>query len=136
MQEPEIQGLKINDVYEGMKERNVKGSTEKLAAAHVTIAGAGGLGSNIAIALTRIGVGHLTLIDFDTVELSNLNRQPKQCCWMRLPSSTLTSQLSWEPEWPASTVPIRLRLSIPVPTCTLQAMEHLWELKASWHRGL
>lgn len=73
--EAEVQGQSYQDVYEGMKERNVKDSTDKLAAAHVTIAGAGGLGSNIAIALTRIGVGHLKLIDFDSVELSNLNRQ-------------------------------------------------------------
>ena len=73
--EAEVQGQRYKDVYDGMKERNVKDSTDKLAAAHVTIAGSGGLGSNIAIALTRIGVGHLKLIDLDFVELSNLNRQ-------------------------------------------------------------
>lgn len=43
--------------------------------AHVGIAGLGGLGSNIAAALVRNGVGQLTLADFDTVELSNINRQ-------------------------------------------------------------
>ncbi|RUL54071.1 sulfur carrier protein ThiS adenylyltransferase ThiF [Lysinibacillus antri] len=41
----------------------------------VAIAGLGGLGSNIAIMLTRIGVGELLLVDFDIVEPSNLNRQ-------------------------------------------------------------
>lgn len=41
----------------------------------VAIAGLGGLGSNIAIMLARSGVGRLMLIDFDTVEPSNLNRQ-------------------------------------------------------------
>ncbi|MGN1111442.1 MAG: sulfur carrier protein ThiS adenylyltransferase ThiF [Oscillospiraceae bacterium] len=48
---------------------------EKMKAAHVGIAGLGGLGSNIATALARSGIGHLTLVDFDTVELSNINRQ-------------------------------------------------------------
>ncbi len=40
----------------------------------VAIVGAGGLGSQIAQALTLLGVGHLTLIDPDRLELSNLNR--------------------------------------------------------------
>lgn len=46
-----------------------------LQQAHVAIAGVGGLGSNVAVWLARLGVGRLTLIDFDKVELSNLNRQ-------------------------------------------------------------
>lgn len=41
----------------------------------VGIAGAGGLGSNVAISLARAGVGRLILADFDRVEASNLNRQ-------------------------------------------------------------
>lgn len=46
-----------------------------LEAATIGVAGLGGLGSQIAIALARTGVGHLRLVDFDTVDLANLNRQ-------------------------------------------------------------
>ena len=46
-----------------------------LAQARVGIAGAGGLGSNIAVMLVRSGVGNLVLVDFDAVDESNLNRQ-------------------------------------------------------------
>lgn len=48
---------------------------EKLANAHVAVAGLGGLGSNIAMMLARSGVGHLFLVDFDRVDTTNLNRQ-------------------------------------------------------------
>ena len=47
----------------------------KVKKAKVGIAGLGGLGSNIAVMLARIGVGHLLLVDFDIIEPSNLNRQ-------------------------------------------------------------
>lgn len=47
----------------------------RLKSAHIVIAGAGGLGSPIAIYLSVAGVGKLTLIDCDTVERTNLNRQ-------------------------------------------------------------
>lgn len=43
--------------------------------AKVAIAGLGGLGSNIAVALARVGIGELILVDYDVVEPSNLNRQ-------------------------------------------------------------
>lgn len=55
--------------------RHTPAVQEKLNKAHVAICGLGGLGSAIAIALARAGVGHLHLIDFDRVDLSNVNRQ-------------------------------------------------------------
>ncbi|MCG5514799.1 molybdopterin-synthase adenylyltransferase MoeB [Ectothiorhodospira sp. 9100] len=48
---------------------------ERLATAHVLIIGVGGLGSPVAMYLAAAGVGHLTLVDPDTVDLSNLQRQ-------------------------------------------------------------
>jgi molybdopterin-synthase adenylyltransferase len=48
---------------------------EKLKAARVVIAGVGGLGCASATYLAAAGVGHITIVDFDLVELSNLNRQ-------------------------------------------------------------
>jgi sulfur carrier protein ThiS adenylyltransferase len=48
---------------------------ERLKGAVVGIAGVGGLGSTVAAALARTGIGRLILVDFDTVEESNLNRQ-------------------------------------------------------------
>lgn len=48
---------------------------EKFKQARVCIAGLGGLGSNIAIMLARSGIGTLKLIDFDRVDITNLNRQ-------------------------------------------------------------
>ncbi|MCD4797039.1 MAG: sulfur carrier protein ThiS adenylyltransferase ThiF [Candidatus Cloacimonetes bacterium] len=43
--------------------------------ATVGIAGAGGLGSTIAVSLARVGIGKLIIADFDKIEPSNLNRQ-------------------------------------------------------------
>lgn len=48
---------------------------EKIKKSTVGIAGLGGLGSNVALSLARIGIGKLILVDFDVVEPSNLNRQ-------------------------------------------------------------
>ncbi len=48
---------------------------EKLIKSCVGIAGCGGLGSNCAVALARIGVGNLVIADFDVIVQSNLNRQ-------------------------------------------------------------
>lgn len=55
--------------------RHTPGVHEKIKGGTVGIAGCGGLGSAVAVALARIGVGRLLLADFDLVEPSNLNRQ-------------------------------------------------------------
>ena len=48
---------------------------ERLKNAHVAVFGIGGVGGYVVEALARAGIGHLSLIDSDTVSLSNLNRQ-------------------------------------------------------------
>lgn len=48
---------------------------ERLAQSHVLIVGVGGVGGYVAELLCRAGVGELTLVDGDTVQLSNINRQ-------------------------------------------------------------
>jgi sulfur carrier protein ThiS adenylyltransferase len=53
----------------------VKDVKEKLKTKTVGIAGCGGLGSNCAVALARVGIGTLILADYDSISESNLNRQ-------------------------------------------------------------
>lgn len=63
------------EMYAALAERHGAELQEKLAAASVAVCGLGGLGSNAAIHLARAGVGRLHLMDFDKVDISNLNRQ-------------------------------------------------------------
>ncbi len=58
-----------------MMSRHTPGVHNRIKNSIVGIAGIGGLGTAVAIALTRIGIGKLILVDFDVVEPSNLNRQ-------------------------------------------------------------
>lgn len=60
---------------EALAERHGEERQNTFLNATVAICGLGGLGSNIATALTRAGVGKLILIDFDKVDITNLNRQ-------------------------------------------------------------
>jgi len=62
--------------YESMMAaRHTPAVHNKLKEGKVAVAGLGGLGSNISVMLAQAGVGKLLLVDFDVVELSNLNRQ-------------------------------------------------------------
>lgn len=58
-----------------MMARHTPGVHLKVKGGRVGIAGAGGLGSLVALSLARVGVGQLNIADFDVVEPSNLNRQ-------------------------------------------------------------
>ncbi len=64
-----------NEMRKALEQRQGKGVTDKFASSVVAVCGLGGLGSNIAVSLARAGVGRLILIDFDQVDVSNLNRQ-------------------------------------------------------------
>ena len=65
----------MNDPF--IRERMALGDTalDRLQKAHVAVFGIGGVGSYTAEALARAGIGNLTLVDNDTVGLSNINRQ-------------------------------------------------------------
>ncbi|MEA3333409.1 MAG: sulfur carrier protein ThiS adenylyltransferase ThiF [Pseudomonadota bacterium] len=64
------------DDLEALKRaRHTPSVHEKIKNSCIGIAGVGGLGSSIAIALVRVGIGKLVIADFDLVEPSNLNRQ-------------------------------------------------------------
>lgn len=58
-----------------LEERHGKELQNRFSSAVVAVCGLGGLGSNIAIALARAGIGKLILIDFDQVDITNLHRQ-------------------------------------------------------------
>ena len=58
-----------------LEERHGKELHQVFSSATVAVCGLGGLGSNIAIALARAGVGRLILCDFDRVDITNLHRQ-------------------------------------------------------------
>ena len=70
-----------------LAERHGAARQAKFESARVAVCGLGGLGSNVATALARAGVGHLHLIDFGRVEPSNLNRQQYAAAQVGLPKA-------------------------------------------------
>ena len=64
----------------------------RLAKAHVLVVGLGGVGAYAAEMITRAGVGRMTLVDGDTVQPSNLNRQlPALCSTLQKPKAQLVA---------------------------------------------
>ncbi|MEE0982127.1 MAG: thiamine biosynthesis protein ThiF [Acutalibacteraceae bacterium] len=61
--------------YKALCDRHGEELQKKISGTTVAICGLGGLGSNIAFALARAGIGKLILIDFDSVDITNLHRQ-------------------------------------------------------------
>lgn len=75
--------MKFNDIKKILKTKTVG------------VAGCGGLGSNCAVALARVGIGKLVIADFDKIEESNLNRQYFFYDQIGLPkASTLKANIS------------------------------------------
>lgn len=69
---------------------------EQFSSATVAICGLGGLGSNIAIALARAGIGKLLLIDFDRVDLTNLHRQQYKAIQIGCYKTDALAENLWE----------------------------------------
>ena len=81
------------DINQALWERHSLETQEKLSKGRVAIAGLGGLGSNIAVMLARSGVGHLLLVDFDTVDTTNLNRQAYGISHLGMPKTQAIRQI-------------------------------------------
>ncbi|QNM05947.1 sulfur carrier protein ThiS adenylyltransferase ThiF [Qiania dongpingensis] len=75
MDDAEEEKLTREEIAAAVDSRFPENVRNRLREATVGIAGLGGLGSHIAIMLARSFVGHLLLVDFDRVDVSNLNRQ-------------------------------------------------------------
>lgn len=69
---------------------------EQFSSATVAVCGLGGLGSNIAIALARAGIGKLLLIDFDRVDLTNLHRQQYKATQIGCYKTDALAENLWE----------------------------------------
>jgi tRNA A37 threonylcarbamoyladenosine dehydratase len=72
---PEGPAFRLNRRFDRSARLFGEPGMEALSRAHVTVFGLGGVGSYAAEGLARSGVGHLTLVDFDAVCATNVNRQ-------------------------------------------------------------
>ena len=64
-----------NSIYHRTSILLGKDNIEKLKKSNVLICGVGGVGSYVLEALTRVGVGSITIVDKDIVDVTNINRQ-------------------------------------------------------------
>lgn len=100
---------------------------QRLADAHVLVVGMGGLGSPVALYLAAAGVGRLTFADFDTVEISNLQRQIAHTTGrvgQAKTDSARSACLAIDPDASIDTIEHGLDeddLAALVPTCTVVA---------------
>ena len=76
-----------------LSERYTEPVFDRISNARVGIAGLGGMGSHVAIALARSGVGHLVVVDFDRVDQTNLNRQNYSTHDVGKPKSEATARI-------------------------------------------
>lgn len=63
------------ELLSALRQRHTDALQQRFLSACVAVCGLGGLGSNVAISLARVGIGKLLLVDFDKVDVSNLHRQ-------------------------------------------------------------
>ena len=80
--------LTQKELHDALSGRHGAAVQAQLDRAAVGIAGLGGLGSHIAVSLARLGVGRLVLVDFDVVDVTNLNRQHYTMITKRIPSAS------------------------------------------------
>ncbi|AXS41681.1 alpha/beta fold hydrolase [Breoghania sp. L-A4] len=71
--------MALSETYRESFSRNIgilrEAEQERLARATVAVVGTGGIGSNCLVTLARMGVGNFNIVDPDTFELANINRQ-------------------------------------------------------------
>ena len=66
---------KTDPRFEGIRRLYGDKAAELIRSLHICVVGVGGVGSWVVEALARSGIGELTLVDYDTISLSNTNRQ-------------------------------------------------------------
>lgn len=65
----------MSDIFDRTRKLVGQQKLDKLANAHVLIVGIGGVGGHALEAIARAGVGEITIVDFDKIDITNINRQ-------------------------------------------------------------